>query len=85
MAIRKRETQDRSGIRPRVPIVAMTANAMQEDRDRCQKAGMDDFVSKPVNSQQLQDMIRRWLPRQDDATPVNEPPNPSPAQANTAR
>ena len=85
MAIRKRETQDRSGIRPRVPIVAMTANAMQEDRDRCQKAGMDDFVSKPVNSPQLQDVIRRWLPEQDDTAPSNSPPPLSPTQADTAR
>ena len=45
----------------RVPIVAMTANAFQEDRRRCFEAGMDDFVPKPVDPKRLFAVLLRWL------------------------
>ena len=45
-----------------VPIVAMTANAMQQDQDACLEAGMNDFVAKPIDPQQLMQVLRRWLP-----------------------
>jgi CheY-like chemotaxis protein len=48
--------------RRRVPIVAMTANALNEDRDACLAAGMDDYVSKPVSLANLRAVIEKWLP-----------------------
>jgi CheY-like chemotaxis protein len=45
-----------------IPIVAMTANSMQGDRDKCLSVGMDDFISKPVNPSKLQEALKRWLP-----------------------
>ena len=41
-------------------IIAMTANAMKEDKDECLKAGMDDFLSKPVKLEELVNMLAKW-------------------------
>jgi CheY-like chemotaxis protein/nitrogen-specific signal transduction histidine kinase len=47
----------------RLPIIAMTANAMTSDRAACLAAGMDDYVSKPVKADTLREVIERWVPR----------------------
>jgi HPt (histidine-containing phosphotransfer) domain-containing protein len=54
-----------------VPIIAMTANAMQGDRDACLAAGMDDYLSKPVELHTLRQVLLRWLPHGVAATEAN--------------
>jgi signal transduction histidine kinase/ActR/RegA family two-component response regulator len=45
-----------------IPIIAMTANALHEDRDRCLASGMDDHMAKPVEITRLEELLRKWLP-----------------------
>jgi PAS domain S-box-containing protein len=58
-------------LNPQIPIIAMTAHAMQGDRERFLAAGMTDYVSKPVSPQALARILARWLSRQSP-TPVND-------------
>ncbi|RMV86851.1 Response regulator receiver:ATP-binding region, ATPase-like:histidine kinase [Pseudomonas amygdali pv. sesami] len=46
----------------RIPIIALTANALQGDRDACLQAGMDDYLAKPFKHADLQQLLHRWLP-----------------------
>ena len=68
-----------------LPIVAMTANAMQADQDRCRDAGMVDFVSKPIDPDALWHMLLRWLQPGPAKAPAPSPsPSPSPPAAAAA-
>jgi two-component system sensor histidine kinase/response regulator len=76
--IRRREAE--RGLKP-VPIVALTANAQQGDRDSCLAAGMDDYMSKPLDIDDLGQVLRRWtsgLQSPSDITQLAHPPEVPP-------
>ena len=56
-----RKAESRTG--KHVPIIAMTANAMEGDREKCISAGMDDYISKPFDPETLQKLVEKWLPQ----------------------
>jgi len=63
----------------RIPIVAVTANAMQGDRDKCLQAGMDDYLSKPIRSEELSNILAKWLPKAENRSS----PAPGPLEASS--
>lgn len=79
-AIRKLGDSSKSGL----PIIAVTARAMQGDQERCLLAGMDDYVSKPVRQNDFAVALNRWLrgesgKRRDEAQPSSSSTLPSPS------
>jgi two-component system, sensor histidine kinase and response regulator len=68
-----RELRRLEGDDERVPIIAMTASALKEDRARCLEAGMDDYISKPVSLDDLDATMSRWL-NQPRSTPASDRP-----------
>jgi CheY-like chemotaxis protein/HPt (histidine-containing phosphotransfer) domain-containing protein len=51
----------RASIHPAIPIIAVTADAMPADRDRCLREGMNDYISKPVELDRLEEVLAKWL------------------------
>jgi signal transduction histidine kinase/DNA-binding response OmpR family regulator/HPt (histidine-containing phosphotransfer) domain-containing protein len=72
----------------RLPIIALTAHAIEGDRERCLAQGMDDYMSKPFTKQQLGNMIQRWVQRSDfEVATVSDRPeavDADPVQVRTA-
>ena len=58
----------RTATQRRIPIIAMTAGALDEDRERCFAAGMDDYISKPVDLAKLAEVLSRWVPEQEQTS-----------------
>jgi signal transduction histidine kinase/CheY-like chemotaxis protein len=61
-AIRRRESEGHHNGSAHVPIIAMTASAIQGDREHCLEVGMDDYLAKPVRLTDLSAVLERWLP-----------------------
>jgi CheY-like chemotaxis protein len=64
----------------RVPIIALTANVMQGDRERCLAAGMDDYLAKPIKREQLEEVLARWI-RPTQSAETKAPPSEAPPPA----
>ena len=66
--IRAAEARGDTGFAVKIPIIAMTANAMMGDRETCLVAGMDDYLAKPVRPEALRDVLKRHLAPLVDTT-----------------
>ncbi|HLW95754.1 MAG TPA: ATP-binding protein [Solirubrobacteraceae bacterium] len=71
--IRRRE----AGSGERIPIIAMTANSMAQDRELCIEAGMDDYVSKPIRPTLLAEALERWIDASEPVVGEEEVQRPS--------
>ncbi len=62
-----------------VPIIALTANAIKGDREKCLEMGMDDYLTKPVHPKKLAEMLVKWLPnKKENSGKKNESESSSP-------
>jgi len=83
-ATRIRRTREAEQRLTRIPIIAMTANAMAGDRDKCLGAGMDEYLSKPMNRGLLESTLRKWLPKHAQSRASAADRTPAPPRATPA-
>jgi CheY-like chemotaxis protein/HPt (histidine-containing phosphotransfer) domain-containing protein len=77
-----KELRRLDGPNSEIPVIALTAHAMDGDRERCVEAGMDDYLAKPIMVEEFDEILARWVPL--DEPPMGRPPaaeRPSPAAA----
>jgi two-component system, sensor histidine kinase and response regulator len=74
---------DAQGRPARIPIVAVTAHALTAIQEKCMRAGMDDFLIKPFDEQQLGEILRRWLPGRERAEHHADAPAAEPIDSAT--
>ncbi len=84
-AIRDWELRTGQAAEPRIPIVAMTANALQGDREKCLDCGMDDYISKPIKREVLNAALDRWLTRHAVPTRAFKPDSDVAAPASASK
>lgn len=86
---RIRQSEAQAGGMRRVPIIALTANAMRGDKEACLQAGMDDYLAKPFTRETLVRALERWAPqgvqRARSAPPQADPESAAPERALLAR
>jgi CheY-like chemotaxis protein len=68
LRLRERQTNQKR----RTPVIAITANAFEGERQRCLEAGMDDFISKPFNRDELRVILQRWFSQQHSSNDTND-------------
>jgi len=80
---RLRAIEQSTGANVRLPVIALTANAMLGDRELCLAAGMDDYLSKPFKTAELSEVLARWLPQREGviAEPVADSSATTPAES----
>ncbi|TVR01193.1 MAG: response regulator [Desulfovibrionales bacterium] len=83
-ATRELRRREKAASLPPIPIVAMTAGALEEDRQHCFEAGMDGYLAKPVHPTDLVQALKTWLPEPEHAesarTPGTQPTMQLPSQ-----
>jgi two-component system sensor histidine kinase/response regulator len=78
-----RAIREMEGERQHTPIIAMTAHVMKGDRERCLEAGMDDYISKPIEPKVMFSAIEKWIKptdKKDRTLPVNQPKKGEPVK-----